>query len=151
MTTTMHRRDVSDVERLAAVAAELVVRVRDDDPETNAAWLVGQLPDPADRFRLHFVLAALVPCPTGGPDVARLTRWWTHPPVDPHHVDEVAVARACAGERVVLSAVELHEAITRLDRRTPRPSANAVATTLHVTRRTVVRHRTRQQQQEGAT
>ncbi|WP_028183481.1 hypothetical protein [Salinispora arenicola] len=49
------------VDRLAAVAAELVVRVRDDDPQANARWLAATLPDPGDRERLLYVLAAAVP------------------------------------------------------------------------------------------
>lgn len=48
-------------DRLAAVAVELVQRVRDDDPQDNGRWLAGELPDPADQFALCFVLAAAVP------------------------------------------------------------------------------------------
>lgn len=58
--TTNNYRDVL-AERLAAVAIELVSRVRDERPDANQAWLVGQLPDPADREALLFVLAAAVP------------------------------------------------------------------------------------------
>lgn len=50
-----------DVERLARIAVELTVRVRDYDPETNGRWLRALLPEPADWFRLAFVLAAAVP------------------------------------------------------------------------------------------
>jgi len=50
-----------DEDRLAQVAAQLAARVRDDDPEANLRWLHGQLPDPADREALNFVLAAAVP------------------------------------------------------------------------------------------
>lgn len=46
---------------LAAVAIELVARVRDEDPRANARWLISTLPDEADRFALLFVLAAAVP------------------------------------------------------------------------------------------
>ena len=46
---------------LAAIGAQLVGRVRDDDPEANGRWLAAALPDPADWFRLAFVLAAAVP------------------------------------------------------------------------------------------
>ena len=50
-----------DVDHLAQIAAQLTVRVRDEDPEANGRWLTSQLPDPADWFRLTFVLAAAVP------------------------------------------------------------------------------------------
>lgn len=48
-------------DELAAVAVQLAMRVRDDEPEANGAWLAEQLPDPDDRFRLCFVLAAAIP------------------------------------------------------------------------------------------
>lgn len=48
-------------DRLAAVAAELAVRVRDEQPDDNAEWLTRRLPEPGDWFRLAFVLAAAVP------------------------------------------------------------------------------------------
>ncbi|WP_243715731.1 hypothetical protein [Micromonospora sp. KC207] len=47
--------------RLAEVAAELVVRVRDDDPEANLRWLTATLPTNRERLDLLFVLAAAVP------------------------------------------------------------------------------------------
>jgi hypothetical protein len=47
--------------RLAAVAVELVARVRDEPPEANWRWLLATLPDPLDREALAFVLAAAVP------------------------------------------------------------------------------------------
>jgi hypothetical protein len=52
---------VTDPDRLAEIAVELAVRIRDDDPEANGRWLRAQLPDSADWFRLAFVLAAAVP------------------------------------------------------------------------------------------
>jgi hypothetical protein len=52
---------VITTEDLARIAVQLAVRVRDDDPEANGRWLAAQLPDPADWFRLAFVLAAAVP------------------------------------------------------------------------------------------
>jgi hypothetical protein len=63
------------VDRLAEIALQLVDRVRDDNPEANARWLRAQLPDPADQFRLLFVLAAAVP--TDRP-WAHLTAWARH-------------------------------------------------------------------------
>lgn len=63
-------------ERLARVAAELVVRIRDEDPEANGRWLAAVLPDPADWFRLVFVLGALVP---DDRTWAELTAWASRP------------------------------------------------------------------------
>lgn len=48
-------------DRLAEVAVELVVRVRDEAPDANWRWLLSRLPDPLDREALSFVLAAAVP------------------------------------------------------------------------------------------
>lgn len=45
---------------LAAVALELVHRIRDEDPEANGKWLAKRLPDPGDWWRLIFVLGAAV-------------------------------------------------------------------------------------------
>lgn len=50
-----------DADRLAAVAVELVQRVRDDDPTANGRWLANVLPSSGDVFSLCFVLAAAVP------------------------------------------------------------------------------------------
>jgi hypothetical protein len=51
----------ADPDRLAEIAVELAVRIRDDDPEANGRWLKAQLPNSADWFRLAFALAAAVP------------------------------------------------------------------------------------------
>lgn len=48
-------------DRLAEVATELAVRIRDETPEVNGAWLRTALPDPEDWFGLAFVLASAVP------------------------------------------------------------------------------------------
>jgi hypothetical protein len=54
--------DLDDrADQLAAIAAELAVRVRDETPDANGAWLAAELPDPADWFRLAFILAAAIP------------------------------------------------------------------------------------------
>lgn len=55
----MNVDEVAD--RLSAIAAELVVRVRDELPEDNRRWLMETLPDRADWLRLCVVLAAAVP------------------------------------------------------------------------------------------
>jgi hypothetical protein len=52
---------VTTIEDLARIAVQLAVRVRDEDPEANGRWLAGELPDPADWFRLAFVLGAAIP------------------------------------------------------------------------------------------
>jgi hypothetical protein len=49
-----------EADRLARLAGELAVRVRDDDPTANARWLLAHTSE-ADRWALLFVLAAAVP------------------------------------------------------------------------------------------
>lgn len=48
-------------DELAELATELVVRVRDDEPEANFRWLRAVLPEPEDWFALVFLLACAVP------------------------------------------------------------------------------------------
>lgn len=48
------------MDRLEQIAAQLVAKVRDDDPERNGAWLRAVTSD-EDRWALLFVLAAAVP------------------------------------------------------------------------------------------
>jgi hypothetical protein len=67
--------DPAHIDRLAQVAVELTERVRDDNPEANARWLATALPDPADHFRLLFVLAAAVP---DDRPWSHLTAWARH-------------------------------------------------------------------------
>ncbi|GLY21670.1 hypothetical protein Misp04_14020 [Micromonospora sp. NBRC 101691] len=55
----MGRDEYAD--RLAEIAQELVVRVRDDDPEANLRWLTNTLRTHDERVHLLFVLAAAVP------------------------------------------------------------------------------------------
>jgi hypothetical protein len=68
----VENRDNLLVARLSQTAMDLVIRVRDEDPEENGEWLANLLPDPADWFRLAFVLAAAVPDDRSWAD---LTRW----------------------------------------------------------------------------
>ena len=49
-----------DEDRLAEIAQELVIRVRDDDPADNARWLQN-MTTPDERWALLFVLAAAIP------------------------------------------------------------------------------------------
>jgi hypothetical protein len=87
---------VIDVDQLAAIAAELAVRVRDETPDANAAWLAAELPDPADWFRLAFVLAAAIPDDRSW---TALTAWaWATKP-DPDIVDEGEVLRPAKSAR----------------------------------------------------
>jgi hypothetical protein len=64
---------MSDLTRLERIAQELVVRVRDDDPEANARWLLAHA-DEADRWKLLFILAAAVPDDRRWTE---LTEWYT--------------------------------------------------------------------------
>jgi len=63
-----------DADRLAQVAGQLAGRIREFGPEDNARWLHHQLPDPADRWRLIFVLAAAVPTDRPWLDLTAWTR-----------------------------------------------------------------------------
>lgn len=49
---------VVDTDRLVALASELVMRVREVDPERNRTWLASLTAE--ERFALLFVLAAMV-------------------------------------------------------------------------------------------
>jgi len=51
---------VTNLARLTALAQDLIVRVRDDDPEANARWLAMET-TAEERTALLFVLAAAVP------------------------------------------------------------------------------------------
>lgn len=83
-------------DQLAAIAAELAVRVRDDNRDANGAWLAAQLPDPADWFQLAFVLAAAIPDDRSW---TALTAWaWATRP-DPDQVDEGEVLRPAESSR----------------------------------------------------
>lgn len=81
-------------DELASIAIQLVSRVRDDEAEANGEWLREVLPDPEDRFRLCFVLAAAIP--DDRPWLA-LTAWSVpreHPAAfDPEAFDEGPVLR----------------------------------------------------------
>lgn len=102
-----------DADRLAEIAEEFRHRVRDEaDPEENARWLLSVCPDPTDWFRLNFVYAAATPTT----DWLRLTQW-TRPLGDPNHVDEIAVERACHGDKVPLNRAEQRAAVHKLRKR----------------------------------
>lgn len=126
-----------DEDRLAEIAEEFRHRIRDEpDPEQNARWLLAQLPDPADWFRLNFVQAAANPTS----DWLRLTRW-TRPVADPDDIDEIAVERACHGDKVPLTKAEQRVAIRKLTRRGM--SGAEISALLGVSERSVMRERSR--------
>lgn len=63
---------MTDLPRLESVAQQLAARIRDDEPWMVHAWLARELPDPADWYRLCFVLACAVPVE---PRWSELTAW----------------------------------------------------------------------------
>lgn len=99
-------------DQLAEIAAQLVARVRDDDPEANARWLGAVLPSSEDWFRLAFVLAAAVP-----DDVqwSHLTAW--------ARMREVGDGRPDTPEKIETRRVELGEALRGADPRARTRSA----------------------------
>jgi len=147
-----------DADQLSEIAAQLAGRVRDEDPSANGRWLAEALPDPEDWWRLCFVLAAAVPTERTW---ASLTYWSTvqmserardvsrdvshadsqptvsHPAQD--RVDEIAVERACHGERVKLTRPERALAVDKLTKRGL--SRFAIADLLGITERTASRWR----------
>ena len=127
---------MADTEWLEQIADELRFRVRDAYPEENAAFVKAALPDPEDWLRLAFVLAIATPA---NREWSSLTAWARDPKPDPLHVDEIAVERACRGERIPLNRAELTAAIERLNRRGL--GSRAIAERLGVSARTVVRRR----------
>lgn len=130
-------------DELAEVAAQLVARVREDDPATNARWLDAVCPAPADRYALLFVLAAAVP--TDKP-WTELTKWArglqavrVGPDPLPLDVDEVALRRALHGEVVQVPTAHKRAMVAILTRHGL--SARVIAERLELTERQVQRHR----------
>jgi hypothetical protein len=80
-----------DVPRLEAIAQQLAARVRDEAPDTVARWLHGELPDPADWWRLCFVLACAHPADRGW---RQLTEWTRTP-------EELAVQQAMRRQALI--------------------------------------------------
>lgn len=138
------RPSAAEVDRLASVAAQLAGRVREERPEDVAAWLLGQLPDPVDLWRLLFVQAAATPV-----DVPWLTLTaWAHGlderavvaadvPAEPD-LDEVELELAAAGEPVLLRARDRRVVVGRLAEQGL--TARQIGGRLGVTARTVQRH-----------
>lgn len=80
-------KDDAYVDRLAEVALELAVRVRDEGPEDNRRWLHTALPEQADREALLYVLAAAVPDDRPWPE---LTAWTVQRRLKPHGTQAAA-------------------------------------------------------------
>jgi DNA-binding CsgD family transcriptional regulator len=138
------RPSAAEVDRLASVAAQLAGRVREERPEDVAAWLVDELPDPVDLWRLLFVQAAAVPV-----DVPWLTLTsWAHglderAPVAADvpavaELDEVELELAAAGEPVRLRPRERRVVVGRLIEQGH--TAREVAVRLGISRRAVQSH-----------
>lgn len=107
-----------DADTLAEIGVLFRWRIRDEaDPEANLRWLRDQLGTDqqapvSEAERLLFVLGAAVPTT----DWLRLTQW-TRPTSDPNDIDEIAVERACHGDRVTLTRAERRAAVHRLTKR----------------------------------
>jgi hypothetical protein len=121
-------------DRLAEIADEWRHRLRVESPEDNRRWLHANT-SPEDREDLLYVLGAAV-----ADDKAWLSLTaWIEPKPDPKHVDEIAVERACKGERVPLSRAERDEAILWCKRRGL--NDKAIARLLRISVRTVSRNK----------
>lgn len=108
------------VDELERIAAQLVDRVRTDDPDDNAQWLATVCPHPHHWWELCFALASAVHA--DGKTWRELTRWTRVTASDApagmrRDVDEVAVERAMRGEQLTLTADEYIEAVERLAQR----------------------------------
>jgi Homeodomain-like domain len=128
-----------DVDRLASVAVQLAARVRDENPEDVGLWLAGQVPDPADWFRLAFVQAAAVPV-----DVpwSELTSWARDLVAGrPVPAGDVEVDEELAGEcdPARLRPRERQAVVAQLTRQGL--TARQIAGRLGLSRRQVYRHR----------
>lgn len=69
------------VDRLERLAQDLIVRVRDDDPEANAQWLASVSEE--DRWALLFVLAAAVPDDRSWPELVA----WADPDAERRRIE----------------------------------------------------------------
>lgn len=134
---------MTEVERLEQIAQQLVARMRDDDPEANGHWLAAELPDPQDVFRLCFVLAAAVPDDRSWRQLVAWVRLAPQLPIVPDEpaagIDEVAVRRAIAGDRVRLTPRERTEVVRQLTRLGW--GSKRIAEHLGITMRSVTRNR----------
>ncbi|MEV6800546.1 hypothetical protein AB0M91_19695 [Micromonospora rifamycinica] len=106
-------------DRLAEVAAELVVRVRDDDPEANARWLAATL-TAAEQRDLLYVLAAAVP--DDRPWV-ELTAWVPRRQLRPHGTPAAAERHRYRRERLCDECRDAERARDRIRKRDQRARA----------------------------
>lgn len=136
-----------DDDRAAHVLEALLnaaVVIRDEGPASVREALADVLAAAeGDPYAALAVAAALVPVDKP------LDRWWQHlrsvPMIEPlptPDIDEVAIERRMYGERVPLSGAELTEAVRRLTR--GGYSSQMIGERLHVSARTVERHKRRE-------
>lgn len=125
------------VDHLAAVAMALAVRVRDEGPEENAAWLLEQLPDPADWFRLNFMSAIAMPVQDRSWDSLVA---WARDGETPTPVHLPATARAVLAGRSEPMGVrrENRARVAELDAQRLPPEV--IAERIGITTRSVYRH-----------
>lgn len=120
-------------DQLAELAMEFTRRVRSGaDPDDTGAWLLSETTE-ADRWALHFVQAAVGR--TSEDEFRRVTAFARVK--QPEFVDDIAVERACHGERLALNRLELAAAVKRLTKRGL--SVAATARLLRISERRVVR------------
>ncbi len=117
-------------DELAWLAVEFAQRIRAEDPDDVADWLVANTTE-RDRWALLFVQAAVGPRTRDLFSQAK-RRW-----IGPELVDEIAVMRACYGEALPLNRLEQAAAIKRLAARGE--SQSAISRTLGICRRQVQR------------
>ncbi|MBM0275352.1 hypothetical protein [Micromonospora tarensis] len=113
-------------DRLAAVAAELVVRVRDEGPDDNAAWLAAALPDPAAREHLLYVLAAAVPDDRPWTD---LTAWAVERRLKPHGTQAAAARHRYRREDLCEECRDAERVRDKLRKRAQRARARTATCT----------------------
>lgn len=139
-------------ELLADVAAGLARMVGAEDADVVHRWLYSAMRDLAaamdrpgdmatvtDWMGLAVVLSTAVRDDVPFAEAVRLFLDRREPPANPWLVDPVAVQRACDGERVRLTGLERREAVAQLSREGL--TVAAIAGRLHMTTRSVERHR----------
>lgn len=131
------RSGAMNEDRLAELAVELAVRVRREDPDDVADWLLAATSE-RDRWQLLFAQAAVGPVTAEG---FRRAKAWAARAADaqPEIVDEIAVERACNGEPIALTRTELLVAVHKLTDRGL--GSREIAARLRTNQRQVTRFR----------
>jgi DNA-binding NarL/FixJ family response regulator len=130
--------------RAAAILTAMLaaaVTIRDEGPDAVQESLRAVLDTAGgDPLAALAIAAALIPVDQP------VDRWWQTlrsvpitPDTKPPNVDPIAVERRIHGEKVPLSSAELTDAVRQMTERGN--SAAFIAARLHVTQRTVTRHR----------